>query len=251
MTKLILSAVGILLTPITSISLAAQGTPGTNLVVVVQIDSVGMKGDTVSVGYTLTNQQISLERLVFFTVDASVAPVSISVPDPGVAWSVSDLYRGRSVVRWASLDPIAPSASTPALTFQALGLPGIVSAWYRGDSLPSLGTSDTAESDTPQPDLDPLAAYSVGLFTVGADPFPPNATLTMLQDRLDALIARSCVLSWIADPTLCVVLRTLAGGNVTGFLAQVQLRHGPGQPINDAAYWLLKVNAEYILSMAQ
>ena len=37
-------------------------------------------------------------------------------------------------------------------------------------------------------------------------------------------------------------------GSLRAFLAELDARHGPGMPVSDNAYWLLKVNGEYLLA---
>jgi hypothetical protein len=77
---------------------------------------------------------------------------------------------------------------------------------------------------------------------------------------LQAFQARTCAdLQWITDAGLCASLgarlgrarqaltqanRIGARAELRSFLSELEARHGAGLPVNDNAYWLLKVNAE-------
>lgn len=237
----------------------AQGLPGTNLSVDVRVSSVSTARDTVSITYSLFNRQTSRERFIGLTVDAPAPATKVEVPQPADDWSVHDMYRGSSVVRWWALDPILPGASTPSLSFRAVGLPGIVTAWYRGDSLPSLPSEenyvepDPSLPNPPPPNLDPLTDLSVAIQTVGIEPIPFDATVSSLTIRLDGLTAQACTLSWITDAALCATLRghlAAQPARLTAFRSDLVAGHTTGGPVTDNGYWLLKVNADYLLSLA-
>ena len=235
----------------------AQGAPGTNLRVDVRVSSVTMQGDTTTVEHVLSNRPTSTEALLSFTVDAPAAAVSISRPGAPQEWSVSKVFRNKSVADWAALNTIPPGATSPALTFRAIGIPAIVQAWYGGDSLPTLGEDDP---DLPEPDptiatadVDPLVTYSVATKTVGVEPAPPGATPASLTTRLEGLTAQSCTLGWITQSSLCTTLRghlTAQPARLPSFQSDLTAGHTAGGPVTDNAYWLLKVNADYILSLA-
>jgi hypothetical protein len=70
-------------------------------------------------------------------------------------------------------------------------------------------------------------------------------------------------LRWISDRGLCAAQRSslqrgaAAAGQgdsesakeaLTAFLRELDNQHGPGKPVNDNAYWLLKVNAQYLVA---
>ena len=233
-----------------------QSPPGTKLIVDVRVSSVTLAGDTARVEYLLSNRATSVEELVFFTVNAPAPPISVSEPEPSAAWKVSTTYRERSVARWAVLNTLAQGAGSPPLSFRAVGLPAIVTAWYRGNSLPTLGEDDPQvehpDPETPRPEVDPLEAYSVPTHTVGIEPAPPRATPASLTTRLDGLTAQSCALGWITQASLCTRLRsqlTAQPSRLAAFQSALAAGHTPGGPVTDNAYWLLKVNADYILSL--
>jgi hypothetical protein len=135
-----LTLAGALLAPSASLR---QGPPGTNLKVDVRVPSVTMRGDTVTVEHVLHNRRSSLEQLSIFTVDAPAEPISITLPQPSEAWDNGTTYRDLSVATWAALGGIAQGTSSPRLSFRALGLPGIVRAWYQGNALPTLGEDES------------------------------------------------------------------------------------------------------------
>ncbi len=98
--------------------------------------------------------------------------------------------------------------------------------------------------------------------TVGVEPFPSSLDPASLVARLTALLAESCQLEWIAaaacgslDAQLTSISAALAVGNTDGArsglneleqaLADGFQPSAPG-PVNDAAFWLLTVNAEFI-----
>lgn len=228
----------------------------------VRVPLVTMSGDTVTVEYVLYARPSSVEQLVFFTVDApTVEPIAITVPEPAEAWSVHTTYRDRPVARWAALDRIAQGSSSPPLSFRARGLPGIVKAWYRGDRLPTLGEDDSEHPEpdpsvpvpSPPRDPDPLIDLSVETQTVGVEAVVPEATAASLTARLDSLTAQACALGWVTQTSLCTTLRShLAAqpARLTAFRNDLAAGHTTGGPVNDSAYWLLKVNAEYLQSLS-
>jgi hypothetical protein len=235
-----------------------QGPPGTNLSVDVRVTSVTMRSDTVTVEYVLYTRPNSAERLIFFTVETPEEPISVSLPEPTRAWSNGTTYGDRTVASWAALGRIAQGSSSPPLFFRERGLPGIAKAWYRGDRLPTLGED---EGEYPEPDpsvpvpapppVDPLTDLSVETRTVGVDPAPADATTATLTSRLASLTAQSCALGWITQAKLCATLRghlTARPSRLSSFVRDLAAGHTAGGLVNDNAYWLLKVNAEYIVS---
>jgi hypothetical protein len=80
---------------------------------------------------------------------------------------------------------------------------------------------------------------------------------------LQAFHARTCTeLRWITDAGVCASLgarlgralqastladRTGARAELRSFLSELEAQHVAGRPVNDNAYWLLRVNAEFLL----
>ena len=85
-------------------------------------------------------------------------------------------------------------------------------------------------------------------------------TLTILREDLE----QACgLLHWITEAALCDRLRSAleravaprprsdaaaTKGSLRAFLAELEAQHGTGKPVNDNAYWLLRVNGEYLLA---
>jgi hypothetical protein len=238
-----------------------QGVPGTNISVVVTLRSVSMQADTARVEYELANVATSSEPLFHFTVDALAPVVWMSLPEPRQDWSTAVAYRGRSIAEWVVLgDQLAPGSSSPPLAFKAVGLPGIVDFWVRGYVTPApLTDSDTVPVVSPS---DPLHDSSVPGKTVGIEPIPPNSTRGTLIARLVGLRSQACLSNWISDPNVCASLgakldqagqalnhgdSTGAGAQLESFLSELGAQHGSGLPVNDNAYWLLRVNVQFVL----
>lgn len=238
----------------------AQGRPGTNLSVEVEVASVDMHGDTVFVRYRLRNSSSSAERLRAFTVDAPTGVASIERPEPRDAWYPLTSYRGRPVATWSALgDALPPGATSPELSFSARGLPGVVTAWIRGNFPPPL----LGDSTVVAPSTDPLTVNSMPLHTVGVVPAPPASSLSALGARLLALADTSCGnLHWITSVGICTSLRAKIDAAVhdldRGQLAAAartlralldELDAQNGQHVSRAAYWLLHANAAYLLGL--
>jgi hypothetical protein len=133
-------------------------------------------------------------------------------------------------------------------------------------------TSDPIDENEPaRAVINDLSGLDGGWKTVllpvpGRDPASiPNAGsgLSILQNDL----SRACgALTWITNPQICGSLTgklqqashaILQGNNgaartqLESFLTEITAQHNPAGtlPVNDKAFWLLKVNAEYILSL--
>lgn len=242
-------------------SALAQGAPGTNIVVDVGVTALSMRGDTAQVTYVLRNHPSSAERLGQFTVDAPSPVVRIFRPDPQGSWFTSVKHWTRPVALWAPLDvEILPGQESAPLVSEALGLPTIVTCWIEGYYPPPTDIpSDTL------PLTDPLIENSVPDSTVGVEPFPSDLSAGNLLLRLRGLLDQACgtSLAWITSGTVCTSLggkldranQAVSQGDtytarteLESFLAELEAQHGPGLPVNDGAYWLLKVNAEYVLN---
>jgi hypothetical protein len=247
-----------------ALSAWGQGPPGTNLSVDVRVSRIAARGDTTAVEYVLTNSPTSQEELFGFTVEAPAPITRIQVPEPQEQWTTDTKVKGLSVASWGMLDPqLARGASSPPLVFEAIGLPAIVTYWAEG-WFPVPTYEPVVLPNTPPPAREALSANAVTGKTVGVEPFPADVGPANLLGRLRGLSDQACGdLAWITSATLCSGLKkrleqatqTLAQGSNSGaraqlesFLTELSGQHGPGLPVNDNAYWLLKVNAEFILS---
>lgn len=256
-----------------------QGAPGTNLTVAVSVQRIQMRGDTAFVQYVVRNSPTSAEELWNFTVDAPSRPLRVVRPQARERWTTGVSAQGLQVARWAVLGThVAAGARTPSLEYSALGLPAMAAYWAGGyfpvpdyepvdeDALPAL---------SPQQGL---AANAVPGQTVGVVPFPTDLSPGNLLARLRALSDSACSLGWIQGRGTCRELgahldqasrelqrgrREEARAHLREFVRDVRERsgRGPGEAergdderedrgaaVNSSAYWLLTVNAEYLLT---
>jgi hypothetical protein len=248
-----------------------QGKPGTNLAVDVTVTSVTLTGDTCRLEYQLYNHPESVEKLFTFTVDAPAPVISISWPEPKTQWDTATIFWDRSVAQWAALRPIKQGQRSPRVWFQAIGLPTIVTATYRGDVLPTLGeddpessestktapeTSDSIENASSVTYEDPTASLSVHIRTIGIEPFAPPITPQALTMRLHRLTTMACLLRWISDDGVCGNLRGHLSAlpyfqpepiHLAAYLRELNVGHTPHGPISNNAYLLLQPNAAYLM----
>lgn len=241
----------VFLLTLTSIPAFAQGLPGTQIQLDVTVVSIVRNGDTSQVNYLLNNRATSLERLFALTIETPTDPLHASNPLPSQSWNTSLRYGDRPVVRWAALNDsiLRPGTGSQILSFSSRGLPGVVDAHVEGYyDLPETSEDDPEAQTT----IDPLVANSVPVRVVGFELLPDDATPESLTARLDSLTGEVCTLGWITQASLCTTLRghlTAQPARLTAFRSDVAASHTPGGPVTDNAYWLLKVNADYILSL--
>lgn len=242
----------------------AQGVAGRNISLDVGISEVAMRGDTTQVTYVLKNSPASAEPLFQFVVDVPATVVRVISPSPAAQWFVFKGYRGRSVAGWASLGRrMSPGQQTPSLPFEAIGLPTISTTRFQGWFPP-----DTIIPADTLPAKDDLVLHGLVDSTVSVEPLPADLGAANLLNRLEGLRSLACgsSLAWITSSSVCTSLgaqldsasqsvgqgnMSQAHGHVTNFLGTVSTQHGTGLPINDSAYWLLKVNAEFIAARLQ
>jgi hypothetical protein len=246
---------------------SAQGNPGTHLTVSIRVGPVTMNGDTTHVQYVVTNSIQSQDSLFMFTVSAPAPVLNITEPGNRTQWSAGTVWGSRSVATWGALQSlVVPGDSTPPLQFSARGLPGIDTAWY-GGNYPLQSTNEDNPDTTKYvnvPNVDPLAANNVQTKTVGVDLIAVGTTDSSLIIRLGSLRAQACSLNWVTDATVCSSLQTKldkatkdlhlghnasAKTDLQGFNSLLTANHGPGtsNKVGDSAYWLLKVNADYLI----
>ncbi len=172
----------------------------------------------------------------------------------------------RAILQWHGargglhdVDSIPPGGGLSGFGIRSPYLPGIRSVWAYPTwqsccSRPRPPRPDVPPEEHPRPD-----EFQVAGLTVGPTLHPDSASIQVLQ----ALQARTCTeLRWISDAGLCASLgerldrarqgltqadRTGARAELRSFLSALEAQHGVGRPVNDNAYWLLKVNAEFVL----
>jgi hypothetical protein len=227
-------------------SVDAQSLPGKNLTATVRIRGVSIAGDTTTVSYSVVNGGGSAERLEGLTVSLPAVLKSMTNPGPDTIWVVMGAYRNRGAVHWAYIPGVAQGDSTPTLQLSAIGLPGIVTAWYQGDSV----IVEDESSATPVTDYDVLDDLSNKIQTVSIG--TALASLSSLVPRLKTLTDSSCALSWITNSGLCTALSSALAASpshVLGYTTRLDSARAGGSAVTDAAYFMLKANADYILNV--
>jgi hypothetical protein len=235
--------------------------PGTRLSVTVDISSIVMRGDTASVTYALSNAASSQDSMIVFIVDAPARVRSIVHPQPDSIWMADTvIHETTPAAFWAKFDLLGPSATASGLSFESIGLPGIVTHWVQGHfPLPECCDDGQAPAE------DVLVTRSVTGKTVGTDAWPIDRSAQALLARLRGLTQSACTtpLSWITDATLCTQLLNdldaaetyRATGAYASASASVDhfesLLNGPdpgtfATGVSSSAFWLLKTNAEIV-----
>lgn len=154
----------------------------------------------------------------------------------------------------ASADSASAGGSKDGFGLRSPYLPGIRS-FMAQPTFQSCCTEPNARGEYPLP-----TEFPVRGFTVAPTVRPPDMNLDILSHD----VQQTCgALRWISDGAICGRLRAglerasaalkrsdhaSAKDTLRAFLAEVEQQHGRGKPVNDNAYWLLKVNAEYLLA---
>jgi hypothetical protein len=237
--------------------------PGTRLSVDVTVNSVVMRSDTVVVAYSLYNHSTSQDSLFTFTVAAPTPVLHITSLAPDSIWKADTFFSGdQRFAQWVTLDLLPPGATSPLLSLEAVGLPGIVTHRAEGGwPLPACCDDDSSASGATYT----LDARSVQGSTVGVDVLPGSQSVQSLLARLRELTQSACSpsLFWITSSTLCTdLLQELdvsESFRASGAVSQAQnslthysnLLSGPSPGtlapgVTSPAYWLLRTNAEIV-----
>jgi len=154
--------------------------------------------------------------------------------------------------------PVSADSAAPGGVKSGFGL--------RSPYLPGIGRFSavpTEQSCCSEPnargELPNSFTFQVRGFTVAPMVRPRDMNLRVVQANLQETCGP---LRWIADGAVCARLRSnleravasqqgdraAAIGSLRAVLNELEAQHGPGKPVNDNAYWLLKVNGEYLLA---
>ncbi len=154
-------------------------------------------------------------------------------------------------------DSIAPGDSLKGFALRSPYLPGVRALWaaptFRSCCARVRPGSDASEPENPNPSEFKILGWSVG---------PTYAPGTVTLDVMAALLTRVCgELAWVEGAQVCHSLRAKLNQAVQvrgdrdgssrallALLEELEAQHGPGKPVNDNAYWLLKANGEYLLA---
>jgi hypothetical protein len=191
-----------------------------------------------------------------FIAEAPAGVARIVTPSPAADWMTASRFMDMAAAIWTPLGFNIPAGGhTADLTFEAVGLPGIVRFWATG----GMGAPDTivaetsprASTRTPATRLTPaqeLAQVGVELRTVGVVPVA-NRTPAALATRLGGLIRQACDLQWIRYNELCFAMRQNARADRARLQALLQqLSSSRGHAVTEEAFQLLRPNIEYLLS---
>ncbi len=154
----------------------------------------------------------------------------------------------------ASADSAPAGGSKDGFGLRSPYLPGI-RGFMAQPTFQSCCTEPNARGEYPLP-----SEFPVRGFTVAPTVRPQDMTPTVLGEDLE----QACgTLHWVSDGALCGRLRSAlqrasgalkrsdsqaAKDALRTFVTELEQQHGSGKPVNDNAYWLLKVNGEYPLA---
>ncbi len=236
---------------------------GNRLQVTVTARVVERPGDTIELVYSVANAASSEQAAQTFVVRTFISQYGMAGP---AQWlGRRGMVQDSTAAQWFSIAReafILPGASLGGFVLSGVGLLDIVPYRVKGHSDPPV-------YDDSQPWLiktpPSFWANAVAGFTIGIVPIPEPVNVEERTRSLRQLTERSCVeLGWITDQGVCrsllaklaAAIRALEGGRteaargtLDGFLAELDAQHGPepGKHVNDSAFWLLGVSAEFLL----
>jgi hypothetical protein len=225
----------------------AQSAP-VNLQVDVQPTASFLAGNVTRVSYVVANRPRSTDRLFEFAVRSPVPVWRLEVPTPQAQYRGAVQEGSMDVASWGWLEDMPrPGESSPVLTYEAIGLPGIVA--YRVLRYFGMRPARPGGFD----EVDELrfekagAEYTVGK-TVGVDSLPIDLRPSALASRLRRLVDQACELHWVEGPGVCRNLRANARPSARAIRAfHRELVAQRGKAVSEAAFALLAPNAEFLL----
>jgi len=149
-------------------------------------------------------------------------------------------------------DSVPPGGFKEGFGLRSPFLPGV----REFDAEPTL-TSCCSHPEPGSNEYPSPLAFRVTSLTVAPSVRPQDMRLNVLQDDLE----KACSLHWITELAVCSsllaslerILDVRARGDapttrdrLNAWIAELESQHGVGKPVNENAYWLLKVNAEYL-----
>jgi len=157
------------------------------------------------------------------------------------------------------IDSIAPGDSLRGFALRSPYLPGVRKSWaaptFKSCCTELRPRGQSSEPENPNPSEFKILGWTV------APMYPPrNVTLSVVRELLGLVCGD---LRWVSDPSVCQDLRAklneaaparqrggheLAKSALKAFMDELEDQHGPGKPVSDNAYWMLKVNGEYLVS---
>lgn len=210
-------------------------------------------GDTVRIGYTVTNAPGSEQPSQAFVVRAFLTEYRLL--SPTLWWGSRGVVQDSTAAQWDAMDPrayIQAGSSLGGFEFAGVGVSDLVA--YRVEGHYDLPAVAEADEDLPAQRPLPFWVNSVPGFTVGIVPFPTDSTPGTVLGRLRTLTDRACELNWVAAP-MCGSLRgrldlaqqALSQGDTSAARAHVEGLRNDVLTLTDDAHALLKPNADYAL----
>jgi hypothetical protein len=208
------------------------------------------------------------------TTGIAVGPVTDHVPVGVISpdnWSAS--LMPNAILSWAAFqgystdgttavpftrDSAAPGGSKDGFGLRSPYYPGI----RRYSAEPTLG-SCCAHPKAHSNEYPAAGEFRVISVTVAPTVRPEDIRVETVRSDLQ----QACgPLRWIADLTVCGRLRSIvedaasalqrrdsqsAKQELASFLQELENQHGAGKPVNENAYWLLRINGQYLLEHSQ
>ena len=203
--------------------------------------------------------------------EAGVGPISDHVPVGVInpeGWT-SGLARRNAILSWGPRegyespngivvafadDSASPGGSKEGFGLRSPFLPGV----RRFSAEPTLASCCSQYRPGSHGEYPVPGHFRVSGFTVAPTVRPQDMTIKVLLDDLQQTCGE---LRWITDGAVCSRFRStlepVSGRQADPEASRTALRtvrgeleaqHGSAKPVNDNAYWLLKVNAEYLLA---
>ncbi len=258
-------AAALLLTA-TALSQTIPWPRGDRLTAVVSLDSVAPGGAGVlSFRYRLENRPGSEQSARILMIETRVPVLDLVAPEPARLWVHAGPQTADSLAFWGSASreqDVRPGSARTGFTLVATsGLPGVVHFWVQGRfDVPTVTEAqEDSVAEVPRVEDNSFAGLVAGPVLV--TDFSPGALLA----RLSGLHTQVCEIGWITNAGVCHSLeakldaaRTSLGrgdtqstkGQLGAFLDELAAQRGPepGKHVTANAYWLLKINAEFLLS---
>jgi hypothetical protein len=189
------------------------------------------------------------------------APVSLA-SGPELFRGMGQVAQGQAALFWAGAGGrVLPGERKAGFSFSGTGIPTVVSFWAQGYYPPLPATLQNEASLPPEPTVyeNSVRGLAVGLES------PSDASPPGLVARSLSLLRSVCDLGWITSAGVCHSLQVKldaagkfvgrgdiqsARGALGAFLDELAAQRGPepGKHVTENAYWLLKINAEFLLS---
>jgi hypothetical protein len=220
--------------------------------------------------YSVENRQSPQARQPLFAVQMPCAAgdASLELVSPA-AWHARVRGAARRVCSFSGGE-LLPGQRVDGFVILSNWLPAIGNAYAQGlVAPPALASGEDTPPDVARlirsfhSGLDTANSLAVSIAAPLRSPAAAGDPARFLRD-VSSDVTRACALGWISNAGVCNSLqvkldqasRSLERGNgseargqLGAFLQQLEAQHGPepGKHVNDSAYWLLKINAEYLL----